>query len=152
MLSNFKNGCVDVTIGEKKMCTASYIQDVPLYLLRAFIEYLSPENVMPFGFVFDCEDKTMQITEITNELVVFDPIDMDPKKFVYICYEDLGLPKMVSARNLVKHLAKETIKDVEENFEDCINWELDYNATKSDRWIRKVELQHAIQKLSYLVR
>ena len=152
MLSNFKKGCVEVTIGGKKICTASYIQDVPLYLLRAFIEYLSPENVMPFGFVFDCEDKTMQITEITNELVVFDPIDMDPKKFLYIRYEDLGLPKMVSARNLVKHLAKETIKDVEENFEDCINWELDDNATKSDRWIRKAELQHAIQKLSYLVR
>ena len=152
MLSNFKNGCVDVTIGGKKICTASYIQDVPLYLLRAFIEYLSPENVMPFGFVFDCEDKTMQITEITNKLVVFDPIDMDPKKFLYIRYEDLELPEMISARNLVKYLAKETIKDIEENFEDCINWELEDNTTKSDRWIRKTELQHAIQKLNYLMR
>lgn len=151
MLSNFMHGWVDITIGKSKLCTASYLSDVPMNISNSMISYFSKENQLPYGINFDCEGSSAGIIEIDNDLYLWNDSIEPVKSLKKIDPEEFGLEKYACAKDIVKALSKEIMEDIKTNIDECINWALDEDSTKGDRWIRKTELKNAVHKLKYLL-
>ena len=70
MLSKPCHGWTIVQIGPNSIGTASYIEDVPLDLLDAFIAYFNQKTkYLPFSFVFDAEGSHFGIIEFNDGMI-----------------------------------------------------------------------------------
>ena len=68
MLAKPKYGWCNIMIGQYKIGCASYLTDVPTYLLDVFNQYLSEENRLGFTIEFDAEGYFFGIMEFNENL------------------------------------------------------------------------------------
>lgn len=126
MLGKPKYGWCNIMVGQNKLGCASYLIDVPTYLLDVFNQYLSEENNLNFSAEFDAEGYYFGIMEF-NETLYFirdDTLDGNPV-LQEISPTLLGLECFSRADKIIKKLAGELITDIENNFEDWVYWEDD---------------------------
>lgn len=132
MLDKPKYGWCNIMIGQYKIGCASYLTDVPTYLLDVFNQYLSEENRLGFTIEFDAEGYFFGIMEF-NETLYFirdDTLDGNPV-LQEISPTLLGL-EVFDRAEIIKKLAYELIVDIETNIEDWVYWENDEESMETN--------------------
>lgn len=132
MLDKPKYGWCNIMIGQDKIGCASYLTDVPTYLLDVFNQYLSEENRLGFTIEFDAEGYFFGIMEF-NETLYFirdDTLDGNPV-LQEISPTLLGL-EVFDRAEIIKKLAYELIVDIETNLEDWVYWENDEESMETN--------------------
>lgn len=129
MLSKPVHGWSTVKIGVFKK-TASYLTDVPMDLLDAFIQYFNEKNHLPFGVNFEGESEGMfGIIEIGDELYLHTELFSEEtdvmRELKLIKPEDYGFGYFARPKELLRKMAEEVIADIKENLEAWVNWDLD---------------------------
>lgn len=105
-------GWAPIIIAREYFASASYLDDVPNMCLDACIQYLSPDNTLPFGITFDGEGFSFGIIEIAQSVYSFTNATMTGA----IEFTDLTvncLPK-----EFVKKLATQLCEDILECIDD----------------------------------
>jgi hypothetical protein len=111
MFSKPEYGWTDVTVGDFT-CRASYLEDIPVMCMKAFTNALSPYPT-PACMLFDAEGWYFYIVSSFNQTFVIEEIENDS----------------IADRRLRKYnvkltdIAQEVINDIEQYFEEWINWE-----------------------------
>ncbi|MBU5331737.1 hypothetical protein KQI61_05970 [Anaerocolumna aminovalerica] len=110
MLSNPEHGWCNVKIGDFEG-VASYLTDVPLNCLAAFIQYFDrSSNINSTSVYFDEEG--------TEFYIVFDYYS------TYIIIERKEKPELKYIDDIgIKQLAHELIEDLERDFDKWVDWE-----------------------------
>lgn len=130
MLGKPQSGWTKITVGYKYLGTASYLDDVPMLCLETFLAYFTPSNIkredgkvhimnLPFSIVFDAEGYYFGITEWNDTLYyIHDHTKNGDPVMDELVFED----STNRVYDNLKLLAKECIKDIEENLEDWVRW------------------------------
>lgn len=138
MLSNPSAGWCDVKIGDFDG-VASYLEDVPLNCLDAFIQYFDRSNSINSVSIFFDE-------EGTEFYAVFDYYN------TYIIIERNEEPELKYIDNIgIKQLANELIKDLERDFDAWVNWTY-LDDDDYDKNQRIYELRTKIDTLKELIK
>ncbi|RHB42077.1 hypothetical protein DW886_16100 [Enterocloster aldenensis] len=132
MLGKPKYGWCNIMVGQNKLGCASYLIDVPTYLLDVFNQYLSEENHLNFTVEFDAEGYFFGIIEFNETLYSIrdDTLDGNPV-LQEISPTLLGL-EVFDRAEVIKKLAYELIVDIETNLEDWVYWENDEESMETN--------------------
>lgn len=132
MLDKPKYGWCNIMVGQNKLGCASYLIDVPTYLLDVFNQYLSEENHLNFTVEFDAEGYFFGIIEFNETLYSIrdDTLDGNPV-LQEISPTLLGL-EVFDRAEVIKKLAYELIVDIETNLEDWVYWENDEESMETN--------------------
>lgn len=132
MLGKPKYGWCNIMVGQNKLGCASYLIDVPTYLLDVFNQYLSEENHLNFTVEFDAEGYFFGIIEFNETLYSIrdDTLDGNPV-LQEISPTLLGL-EVFDRAEIIKKLAYELIVDIETNLEDWVYWENDEESMETN--------------------
>lgn len=132
MLGKPKYGWCNIMVGQNKLGCASYLIDVPTYLLDVFNQYLSEENLLNFTVEFDAEGYFFGIIEFNETLYSIrdDTLDGNPV-LQEISPTLLGL-EVFDRAEIIKKLAYELIVDIETNLEDWVYWENDEESMETN--------------------
>lgn len=132
MLGKPKYGWCNIMVGQNKLGCASYLIDVPTYLLDVFNQYLSEENNLNFTVEFDAEGYFFGIIEFNETLYSIrdDTLDGNPV-LQEISPTLLGL-EVFDRAEVIKKLAYELIVDIETNLEDWVYWENDEESMETN--------------------
>ena len=134
MLSKPRYGWTNVTIGEFQG-RASYLTDVPMDCLISFIN--SFKYGIPASVFFDEEGSTFTlVTESYNNTYIISE------------REDTEL---ININKRFLDLAKELIKDIEDNLEDWVFWEDYYDDSEDTLNKRRKLINDRLEKLKELV-
>lgn len=149
MLDRPKYGWCNIMIGEDKIGCASYLTDVPIYLLDVFNQYLSEENRLGFTIEFDAEGYFFGIMEFNENLYLIRDNILDGNPVLQeISPTLLGLEYFSRAETIIKKLAGELIADIENHFEDWVYWEDDEELMEpGESNNRRMMLQSKINEL-----
>lgn len=132
MLAKPKYGWCNIMIGQYKIGCASYLTDVPTYLLDVFNQYLSEENRLGFTIEFDAEGYFFGIMEFNENLYLIRDNTLDGIPIVQeISPAMLGL-EVFDRAEIIKKLAYELITDIETNLEDWVYWENDEESMETN--------------------
>ena len=132
MLTKPKYGWCNIMIGQYKIGCASYLTDVPTYLLDVFNQYLSEENRLGFTIEFDAEGYFFGIMEFNENLYLIRDNTLDGIPIVQeISPAMLGL-EVFDRAEIIKKLAYELITDIETNLEDWVYWENDEESMETN--------------------
>lgn len=132
MLTKPKYGWCNIMIGQYKIGCASYLTDVPTYLLDVFNQYLSEENRLGFTIEFDAEGYFFGIMEFNENLYLIRDNTLDGIPIVQeISPVMLGL-EVFDRTEIIKKLAYELIMDIETNLEDWVYWENDEESMETN--------------------
>lgn len=124
MLSSPRAGWTEVTVFGKTYGEASYIDDVPIMTLNAFINYFSSfsNGYGAFSLSYDAESYSFGLVEWNGELyAVNNTGDTEP----YLCIEKIKDPENphVGARPILMKLADELLEDISENIDAWTYWD-----------------------------
>jgi len=154
MLREPKAGWTNIYFGNEYLGCASYITDVPIDLLNAFISYFSQkEKYLGFHVEFDAEGYIFGIIQFNNILYEIDTAtdsyipnlkELDPKL--------LGLESYSNADEVLLCLAKEVIFDINNYLELWVSWEADEFMSKEEKEKRKNELEEKSFILEKLIK
>lgn len=134
MLSKPKYGWTDVTIADFKG-VGSYLTDVPLDVLNAFISAL--EYSIPASIYFNEEGSEFILVSYYDDTYII--IERDDRKLMYLDVDFLDL-------------AKEIVRDIEEHIDDWVNWKCFKELNESESSKRKELILHKINKLKILIK
>lgn len=130
MLSKPNAGWTDITIGDIMIGTASYIEDIPVNVLNAFIEYFNEDNCLNFSIEFDAEGYFFGLVEFNGELFVIN--NQTGEK----------IPNMTKVstdalRKILGKLAVEVIQNIQENMMSWVLWDFDDLEYKNDKKVEE---------------
>lgn len=144
MLSRPKYGWTTVTVAEKVIGAASYLDDIPMMLLSAMCQYFSKNNYMNFDVQFDAEGYYFGLMEFDDELFFLSTETNDAKPIIELISE--------YSKNTLKELAKELVNEIREYIEDWVYWDTDYEEmTEEEKYKRKMELLNHANTLEQLI-
>lgn len=124
MLDRPRYGWCNIMVGTTKIGCASYLMDLPVYLLDAFNQYLSDKNRLNFCVEFDAEGYSFGLSEFDQTLYFVN--NKRPEiEIKEIKSEKVGLRNCMSAKDILNILATELIGDIQSNIEDWVYWEND---------------------------
>mgnify|MGYP007063240315 CR=1 FL=1 len=132
MLTKPHAGWCKIKIGVMELGTVSYMTDVPMDLLNAFIQYLSENNCLNFGVQFDAEGYSFGLIEFNDTLYFIHNNTSESVPVLQEIAPSLSALCPDSSRNMIKRLARELYYDIEDYFEDWIYWEADEKAMESE--------------------
>ena len=145
-------GWTEISVGTKIIGSASYLTDVPLDLLDAFIKYFSQSYAtLGFNVEFDAEGYSFGLIEFAEDLYAVDTdTDSDIPNVTRIPPEILGL-KWANSRKMLLCLAKELIKDIEQYFDLWVFWDLIETEDTSVIKKREALLESKLRIIKYLI-
>lgn len=131
MLDKPKYGWCNIYVGHNKIGCASYLIDLPVYLLDVFNQYFSADNKLNFGVEFDAEVYDFGLIEFDETLYsVNNKTTYEIFRIKKIEEYGSGEDTYTSAKNILKILAKELVNDIETNFEEWVYWQDDGESQK----------------------
>ncbi len=161
MLEKPAHGWTIVRIGENEIGAASYLDDVPLMCLDAFITYLGPANsrgqhwhFLPFGLTFDAEGYHFGLAEFDDTLyVVHNASESGSLVTEEVNAEELMLDRSAYAADVVRALAKECAEDISRYMEDWVMWEpaMDDDTPQEEIAHRRALLSSKVESLRLLL-
>ena len=121
MLGKPKFGWTQISVGNHAIGYASYLDDVPDLMLRAFIDYLKDKK--NFMVTFDAEGYEFGIFSFAEDLYTADNGTRDGTlRATLVRSEEIGLEQYAGLDAMVRKLAKEAVDDVRKNIEDWVTW------------------------------
>lgn len=145
-------GWTHVWVGDMFLGPASYIADVPVDCLDAFLNYFSINNKLgiSFNLTFDAESYSFGLVQFDDCLYAI-YIKNVPIKLEQIDPTSLGLDKYCSSEEVILTLAKELVSDIRKYLSDWIQWDLCGDETDDDILKRKALLEERCQRLELLL-
>ena len=123
--------------------------DLPMEILDTFIQYLDPNNKLPFHLNFRADKREFGVLEINKKLWFYNNEDYKNTD----CLPNFKLLKPYDAIECVQSLAKLAIEDIERDFDNFLYWgegEIDTRNIKIIK--RRRELLEKLDQLQTLIK
>lgn len=156
MLGKPENGWTSISVGNEVIGGASYLTDVPMDILDSLIDYFSSlrnEKNVKFEVVFDAEGWMFGITQIMDDLYVYDSRtdDIDKLNLKRINPEIYGMKAYAQAWDTLQNVAREVVDDIFDNIDGWVHWMSYDDSTEEEFSEREDELTGKCFQLLELV-
>lgn len=153
MLNKPMYGWTDVQCGTEILGSASYLTDVPMDCLDAFITYFSQEyKSLGFSIEFDAEGYSFGLVEFAGSLYEMDTAtNSNIPNIKEITPQMLNMGPYERPLEMLKGLGKELASDIENHLEDWAMWNPGDEEDKTEIEKRKDILREKCEKLKSLI-
>lgn len=149
-LSRPAYGWTDVKIGNIELGTASYIRDVPIDALEAFI--ISLNDGTTFNLSFDAEGYEFGIVEFDDELYFVETADPEHIRGRWINPMWLHLDRKSTKEDVLLTLAEELVKDIEGNIDAWAEFSCPCEFYSKEIDAKKNQLRRKLEDLKNILR